>query len=282
MSYYESSRPTFRLGPQAITPAVRRLLALTVGLFVAARILDIVVPGLRVSSEINHFLGLVPRKAATQGHVWQFFSYLFVHGTTIHILFNMLFLWWFGTPLESRWGTDRFLKYYMGTGVGAGIVVTAVTYALQGAVDIPVVGASGAIFGLLAAYGVCFKDNIIYVMMIFPMRARHAVFLFGGMELLVLLEQRGHGMGTLAHVSGMALGYLFLHMDGEDIGLFPKRPRRRPRGRLKLVVKEDPPEENRRRYMEEEIDPILDKISDTGMDSLSDREREALRRFRKE
>ena len=281
MNYYDPSRPAFRMGPPDITPGVRRLLAFTVGLFVATQILELVVPGLRVSSEIHHSLGLVPRKAATQGHVWQFFTYLFVHGTMLHILFNMLFLWWFGTPLEKRWGTERFLKYYLGTGIGAGFVVTLLSFAVApGNLDIPVVGASGAIFGLLAAYGVCFKDNIIYVMMIFPMKARYAVFLFGGMELLVLLEQGFRGMGTLAHVSGMVLGYVFLHFEGEDVGLIPRRPRRR--GRLKLVVKEKPAEENRQRYMEDKIDPILDKISDSGMDSLSDRERETLRKFRRE
>ncbi len=275
MSYYEE-RPSIRFGPAALTPAVRGLMASCVGLFLLQRLLDMVSGG-EVSRAINHFLGLVPQKAVLGGHLWQFVSYLFVHGTITHILFNMLFLWWFGAALESLWGTRRFLKYYFGTGVGAAVIVAAVVLAGPDNYHLtPVVGASGAIFGLLAAYGVRFGDNIIHVMLIFPMRARYAVLLFALIELVVLMEHPTTAMGALAHLSGMGLGYLYLRFERDlDELLSGRRARKR---RLKLVVSQPRPMD-RKRYIEDQIDPILDKINEKGMESLTQRERAVLEKF---
>ena len=276
MSSYDDS-PSIRFGPSNLTVGVRGLLAACVGLFVLQRLMDFAVGGAVVSREVENFLGLVPGKAALRGHVWQFGTYLFVHGSTVHVLFNMLFLWWFGTALEEKWGTSRFLKYYFGTGIGAGLVVTLVAFMdAPVGLNTPVVGASGAIFGVLAAYGVCFKDNVIYVMMILPMRAKYAVLLFGLLELLVLMESPTTRLGALAHVSGMALGYFYLHFEADiqDV-ISGRRARKR---RLKLVVSQ-PKRLDRKRYIEDQIDPILDKIHDQGMDSLTPREREILEKF---
>lgn len=275
MTYYDE-RPTPRLGPAALTPGVRALLMACVGLFLLQRILDLASGG-GITSEVNGFLGLVPGRALGSGYLWQFFSYLFVHGSLIHILFNMYFLWMVGSPLEGHWGTNRFLKYYFGTGVGAGLVVAMVVlFWSPGELWIPVVGASGAIFGLFVAYGMIFPDTIIHVMLIFPMRAKHAVLLFAVIELVVLMETPLGAMGTLAHVSGMGIGYAVMRFEGNLRDLFSGKQARKKK--LKLVV--SPPREmDKKRYIEDQIDPILDKINETGIESLTPREREVLRRF---
>ncbi len=275
MSYYEE-RPSIRFGPAALTPGVRGLMTSCVGLFLLQRVMDLISGG-AVTPEITRFLGLVPGKAVMGGHLWQFVTYLFVHGTVVHILFNMLFLWWFGTALEGSWGTRRFLKYYFGTGVSAAVIVAAVAFVgPPEGLFIPVVGASGAIFGLLAAYGMTFGDNIIHVMLIFPMRARYAVLLFALLELVVLMDNPTTQMGALAHVSGMAVGYLFLRFEQDLNEVFSGRRARRRR--LKLV--HSPPQPmDRKRYIADQIDPILDKINEQGIESLTPREREVLKKF---
>lgn len=275
MDYYDD-RPRPRFGPSALTPAVRGLVMACVGLFLLQRMLDLLSGG-GVTPEINGFLGMVPQKALLTGHVWQFVTYLFVHGSVVHILFNMYFLWMVGCPLEERWGSRRFLRFFFGTGIGAGVVVALV--ALVGPPEgmwIPVIGASGAIFGLFAAYGMTFPDTIIHVMLVFPMRARYAVLLFGVIEIVVLMEGPTTAFGTLAHVSGMVLGYLYLYFETPIVEVVSGRSRRRRK--LRLVV--SPPRDlDKKRYIEDQIDPILDKINASGIESLTPRERDVLRRF---
>ena len=115
---------------------------------------------------------------------------MFVHAMGVfHILFNMLVLWWFGAELELRWGSRFFLTYYLVCGVGAGAIylIGTLGYALiTGNVlplAVPLVGASGATYGLLLAYGILFGERIIYFMMLFPMKAKYFTMIIGAVEL---------------------------------------------------------------------------------------------------
>lgn len=156
---------------------------------------------------LSLYLGFVP-KALLFGWVWQLFTYAFLHGDLLHILFNMLILWSIGSELEHAWGAKFFLIYFFACSVGA-----AITYALFTAVgvgssdpNVPVVGASGAIYGLLLAYGILFGERILYFFMIFPMKAKYFVGILGGIVLITTVFYSDGGVAHTAHLGGMVVG----------------------------------------------------------------------------
>src|SRR4030095_4270651 len=139
------------------------------------------------------YFGLMPAAIFQQLRVWQPFTYMFLHGTLGHILFNMLALWMFGTELERMWGTPAFLRYYTVTGVAAGlctILVSAFPSATTARLFYSVtIGASGAIYGLLLAYGLTFPNRPIYIYFLFPIPAKYFVIIMGAISFL--LSTRG-------------------------------------------------------------------------------------------
>jgi membrane associated rhomboid family serine protease len=157
--------------------------------------------------------GLRPSQVVQELQLWQIASYMFLHGGIFHILFNMLALWMFGTELERLWGTRYFLKYYFATGVGAGAITVLFSLLPFGfAAEVyrsVVIGASGAIFGLLLAYALYFPDRPIYLYFVFPIRAKYFVLIVGGIALLSSLESGG-GVANATHLGGIIVGYLFL------------------------------------------------------------------------
>ncbi len=205
---------------------------------------------------VFQYFGLIPEKLILSFWVWQPVSYMFLHSTQIfHVLFNMLILWWFGSELEMRWGPRFFLLYYFVCGVGAAFMYsfTLFIYALISGnslpMVIPVVGASGAIFGLLLAYGLLFGDRIIHFMMLFPMKARYFVMIVGVIELLSVMDSGvGGPVANLAHLSGLLVGFLFL-LGYSHWQRFKReggiRGSRRGR-RLKLVVNNNTSDDERR------------------------------------
>lgn len=165
-------------------------------------------------------LALAP--AAVVGHfaIWQLFTYMFLHGGFGHILFNMLSLWWFGADLERDWGTRRFLRYYFVCGVGAGLCDVALN-AFMGTWNTRTIGASGAIFGLLLAFGMLYPNRIIYLYFLFPIKAKYLVMIFGAIAFLGSLQVNS-GISHISHLGGMIFGYLYLKMGlrSLDIGYF--------------------------------------------------------------
>ena len=158
--------------------------------------------------------GLVPGMIRYDGKIWQLFTYMFLHGGIWHLVINMLMLWMFGRDLESDWGIRRFLRYYLVCGVGAGLCALAAALAVASGPDdrvmtLPTIGASGAIFGLLLAFGVVYADRIILMMLLFPMKAKYAVMIFGVIE-FYYAWQPSRGVSNVAHLGGMLFGYLFL------------------------------------------------------------------------
>ncbi len=171
------------------------------------------------SDTLIEWFGLFPYRVLHQFWIWQPVTYMFLHSTNVmHVLLNMLVLWWFGSELELRWGRRFFLTYYFVCGIGAAaIYVAGVTiYGLVSGNVLPmmepVVGASGAVYGLLVAYGIIFADRMIYFMMLFPMKAKHFVWIIGFVELATLLDSGiDNGVANLAHLGGIVAGYLFLN-----------------------------------------------------------------------
>jgi membrane associated rhomboid family serine protease len=142
-------------------------------------------------------------------YVWQVFTYMFLHATILHLLFNMLTLWMFGSNLEQDWGTRRFLKYYFYCGLAAGVCVLIANYLVHEPF-LRTVGASGAIFGVLVAYGVCYPNQTVLMNFLFPIKAKYLVMIYAAIELLITFGGSNTGVSTVAHLGGMAFGYLYL------------------------------------------------------------------------
>ncbi len=170
---------------------------------------------------IFHFLGLTPAKALFDFWLWPILTYSFVHAPGFfHIFLNMLALWMFGSELERLWGAKFFLIYYICCGVGAGLIYLMslliglaffnVSLAILSA---PMVGASGAIFGVLLAYGLLFSERIVFFMLVFPIKARYFVCLIGLAEFVSLVNSGvGSSVSHLAHLAGLLSGFLFLQI----------------------------------------------------------------------
>ena len=171
---------------------------------------------------IYYIFGFVPQAVTDSFFIWQFVTYMFIHSSGVfHILFNMLVLWMFGSELERLWRKNFFLVYYLVCGVGAVLVylIGVGLYTLFGGetavTNIPVVGASGAVFGLLLAYGWIFGDRFVLFMFIFPMRARTFTILICAVELMTVLQSGfGSPVANLAHLGGLISGFLFLKSRG--------------------------------------------------------------------
>ncbi len=144
--------------------------------------------------------------------LWQPVTYMFLHGGMWHIGFNMLALWMFGTMLERIWGMKRFLFFYFFCGIGAGLLVAVIAMITGGREMFTVtIGASGSVLGLLAAYGRLFPDNVIY-MYFMPIKAKYAVWIFGGFSLLFAFSGSLAGISHWGHLGGILFG--IIAMDG--------------------------------------------------------------------
>jgi membrane associated rhomboid family serine protease len=155
------------------------------------------------------YLSLIPDYVLQAGAWWQVVTYMFVHGGWGHIFFNMLALFLFGIQLERRMGSTEFALFYFVSGVGAGIATVFINSA-TGQGMIPVVGASGAIFGVLLAFASYFPDARIFIFGILPMRAPVAVGLYAGIEIVASFTSFQSGVAHLTHLAGLAFGWLYL------------------------------------------------------------------------
>lgn len=193
------------------------------------------------------YFALVPHTVITKYWAWQLLTYMFLHSNGVfHVLFNMLSLWWFGAELEQRWGAKFFLTYYLVCGVGAGViyVIGALIYYLSTgnitAMMAPLVGASGATYGLLLAYALLFGERQIYFMMLFPMKAKWFAVIIGAVEMVTLLDS---GMGSqtanLAHLGGLVVGFVFLNVVARMRARQSSSSGSKRGRRLKLVVNND-------------------------------------------
>jgi rhomboid family protein len=203
------ARPPYRdisyaLGPGPVTPAIKILILINVGAF----LLSLVVPDIIVA------LGFQPEAIVERFAVWRFVTYMFLHGDLMHLLFNMLSLWMFGTELERSWRTRFFTKYYFVTGIGAALItflwsLSSLPYAESIYYSI-VIGASGAVYGILLAYGLTFPHRSIYLYFIFPIQAKYFVMIVGAIAFLSSVGSSGGGVAHTAHLGGLIVGYLYL------------------------------------------------------------------------
>ena len=155
---------------------------------------------------IDFYLGLTPLMVWKKYFLWQLFTYIFLHGGFSHILFNLLALYMFGGELENYWGSKKFLRYFLYCGIGAGICpVIFSPYQF-----VPVIGASGAIYGILLAFGWLFPNRLIYIYFLFPIPAKYFVIIFGLIELFSSMQGTGGGIAHLTHLGGLIFGFFYM------------------------------------------------------------------------
>jgi len=187
------------------------LLPATRGLLIANGVVFLL--GIFLRGPVYDWLTLIPIMVYPGAQVWRLVTYMFVHGDFAHILFNMLTLYWFGGPLEQVWGRRKFLFYYFLTGVGAGIISVPFYY-LTGAPDAVVLGASGALFGLLMAFALIHPNAVVYFMLMVPIKVKWLVAIFMVMEFMATASyvggNRSSAIANVAHLSGAIIGYFYL------------------------------------------------------------------------
>jgi len=260
---------------------------------------------------------------ASDFHVYQFLTYMFLHGGFTHILFNMFALWMFGSVIERVWGPKKFIFYYIVCGVGAGImqeIVQYVNFSVQGlaaydyvsisgqriAMDMflnqwMTIGASGAVYGILLAFGMIFPNERLFIIPIpFPIKAKWLIIGYIFIELFSAMGQ-SDGVAHMAHLGGMLFGFLLIrywqkHPDssqrfGRSSGMeffdnmkrkYENRKEQNRWQQTSTTGANDPRRETdeeynaRQKQRQDEIDAILDKIRRSGYDSLTKEEKKKL------
>jgi membrane associated rhomboid family serine protease len=195
---------SYQFGPGPLTPAVKALLIANVVGFLA----QLVAPALTTWG------GLTPAAVLESFWIWPPFTYMFLHAGLTHLVFNMLALWMFGVELEQLWGTRAFARFYLLCGLGAAATTIAASLLPFGFASslylTATVGASGAIYGLLAAFGITFANRPIYMYFLFPVPARIFVLITGAITLFLSITSSGGTMAHLAHLGGLVTGWLLL------------------------------------------------------------------------
>lgn len=260
MNYYQRGQIRFGWGDGYFTPAVRYLMFANGIIFLLQSLFG--------KTLINWF-GLSPVLVFKKLYVWQFFTYMFLHGDFFHILLNMFILWMIGSEVERHWGEREFLKYYFLCGVGAGFFHLL----FNTSSPIPVVGASGAIYGILIAYAMLFPDRLVILFPFpIPIKAKYLAIILAMLELIFgFLGQSG--IAHFAHLGGMIVGFVFLKF-GWKLSLFGRDFIKQKKKSLEFQRKIRKTQRHLR--LRAEVDSILDKINEVGIENLTPKEKRLL------
>lgn len=302
MAYYTSSdsggyRPRFFGGFSVFPPVIKGLILanVIVWLLFDNLLRPFTLSGVPIFEILGGYLALWP--IGTGFYPWQILTYMFMHAGFLHIFFNMLGLWMFGAELENVWGSRKFLMYYLMCGVG-GAVSNLLVGLLTGN-GAPTVGASGAVFGVLLAFGMLFPDRLIYIYFFLPIRAKYMVILWIGLELVYGVTGTTDGIAHFAHLGGAFAGFIYMAVDLNFIpvrGWFAglRQQDTQPYVDSERVRRASPTVRDAQFYdiatgrpvhrdqqhtqatTQEVIDAILDKISKGGYQSLTDEEKRIL------
>jgi len=214
--------------PIRLTPAVKVLLIACIAGFVLQQTADQFFGGNWLAG-----LALVPSGFILKHQLWQLVTYAFLHADVMHLFFNLMMLVFIGGELEAVWGSRRFLKFYFFCSISAGLLYLFLQLlVLRGdGLHQPMVGASGAIFGLLAAYGILFSERTLLFMLVFPMKAKQFVLVLGAIELMSTIFSSRSGLSSAAHLGGMLAGVGYLYGGALFRGLWQQRQDRAGKGR---------------------------------------------------
>jgi len=212
--------------------------------------------------------GLVPQKFWQEFYLWQVVTYMFLHGGIWHIFFNMYALYLFGSELEASWGEREFFKYYFICGIGAGLL-TAIS---SSGSSIPTIGASGAIYGILVAYGMLFPNRILMINFLFPIKAKYLVILYGIIALVSSFGYTSDGIAHFAHLGGMGIGFLYLKGEWRIQAWIARLKSKRSNFTVRSSIEVS----RKKEEIQSKVNRILQKISLEGMESLTEEEHKIL------
>ncbi len=263
-----------------LTPWVKRLIIANVLVFLVTY----------TNPAVLNYLAFVPSEILTRP--WTLITYMFAHGGFMHILFNMLGLFFFGPPIEARWGSREFLKFYFICGMGGAIF--SFIFANN-----PIIGASAAVYGVGLAFAMNWPDTPIYIWGIVPIPAKILFSLLVAFSLFSAFTGRSDGVAHFAHLGGIVAAFVYIKWDGhrrsttlarwrkgksrKKLSVVPGRPEP-PREQREPASTVAPPSSAEEARLLGELDRVLDKISASGMGSLTPAERKLLddvsRRYR--
>jgi membrane associated rhomboid family serine protease len=243
----------------SLPKGIKYLIFITIGVYILQ-----ILPS--IGYQVTVFGGLIPFKVFRSLQIWRLVTYIFLHGSLWHIAWNLLALWMFGSDIESTWGTRRFITFYLISGIGAGILSFPMWHA-------NIIGASGALLAVLTVFAYYYPHRRILMFFVFPVPSRIAVVIIGAISILMAGQQGG--IAHLTHLGGIIVAILYLRYYNKVVAWDTHRravnAEKTMRRRAETKIQKD-------RYFEEVIDPILKKISERGMDSLTDKEKKELKR----
>ena len=291
---YNEYRPRGFGGFSFFPPVIKSLLIInTVVFFITVIAENIAVDGIPFSSIIDRYFALVPfNHPYFSFYPWQLLTYQFLHANFMHIFFNMLMLWMFGMEIENIMGSSKFLVFYLLSGIGGGLLQI-----LLGSSNGFVIGASGAVFGVMVAFAMFFPNRLIYIYFLLPVKAKYLIVFLMVIEFMSV--SNGGVIAHLAHLGGAITAFLFIILDRKHnynfdrlfeifkggssptFGqpTFKKKSRGFSFGKRDVEdaefyeINSDTPSET---VDQKVIDEILDKISRSGYQNLTEREKKIL------
>jgi len=260
--------PQMRMVFPQITPMVKRLLITNFVVFFAGAIFfprNIHVPNLPFPINfLEKWCSVFPDSLWAMLQLWRLITYQFLHGDIIHILFNMLGLFFLGPTLERHWGSRKFLIFYLSCGVAGGLFYTALA-ALNFLWAGPMVGASGAILGMLAACAILFPHFVVFIFL-FPVPIRVAAIGLTIMYFFFVISRGANAGGHAAHLAGMAAGAAYVFSEPWQT----KFKLKIQTGRWERKIAAE-------RNLKLELDRILQKVHNSGIHSLTTKEKKILK-----
>ncbi|MDH4199342.1 MAG: rhomboid family intramembrane serine protease [Spirochaetia bacterium] len=261
------------LGPR-LTKTARNIIIINTAIFLTDT-------GLRIffqSDFILYYFSLIPDLIFGKFYIWQLFTYQFLHGGVFHILFNMLALWMFGSELEERWGSRRFLQFYLLSGTLTGLIIFFFNFSMG--YNFPTIGASGTLFALLLVYAIYWGNRIVYLWMLFPIKIKYFVMIMGALSLTLMIQPGNSNVSHIAHLGGLPAGYICFKLLFNDslisFGGFSFIHK------IKMYRKKKEWEKKEKKNYDklnsdQKVDEILAKISRKGIKSLSHAEKKFLK-----
>lgn len=284
-------------GFSVFPPVIKNLLIINVGVFFVQMLAsNLMVSGKPLGYILNIWFALNPISDGFNFQVWQLITYQFMHGGFTHIFFNMFMLWMFGMEIENILGSKKFLYYYLICGIAAGLAQLFIAPLFSSPAI--TIGASGAIFGVMIAFGMLFPDRYIFLYFLIPIKAKYLIGFLFILELF-WIGDAGSNVAHLAHLGGAIAGFLFIMFDKSiDVPLkrmlnissgyrsgsqfqnpfsglsdkFRKRVENVEDANYYNINHKNEGEE----ITQQEIDEILDKISQSGYQNLSEWEKRIL------
>ena len=262
---FQSEQGNLSFKPKYFTDAIKILIIINVGLFLLRFVA-------KSQIDLAGIFGLSPNTVWPM--IWQPITYMFIHGDLFHVLINMFVLWMFGSEMESIWGRTQFLRYYFLTGVGSGLVWLLFNAGQSYSV---LIGASGAIYGILIAYGMMFPNRTVYLYFMIPIKVKWFVVFLGAVAFLSSFNNNTN-ISHLTHLSGMVIGFVYLRYYWHWKDFRFSVHKQIEEFRSSISSKRD----QKKIEMQNEVDQLLDKINETGYDNLTEEEKDLLYRASKD